>query len=155
MVYVSSCIYDCWRLAPSSRKLSLVHGIGLEGGERRLTIALIRFSSAVRDKKRPLESKTPVKLKVVRRETATSPILLISELGDGARTNGDDNDSGARHDSGDGESISFKVMWNTDIIFKHGYLMKIPIESFKRKLSIVFTYTERLTFVFFQKNHEN
>ena len=24
-------------------------------------------------------------------------------------------------------------MWNTDIIFKHGYLMKIPIESFKKK----------------------
>ena len=27
----------------------------------------------------------------------------------------------------------FKVMWNTDIIFKHGYLMKIPIESSKKK----------------------
>ena len=35
---------------------------------------------------------------------------------------------------------------------KHGYLMKIPIESFKKKLSIVLTYTERLTFVFFQIN---
>ena len=32
--------------------------------------------------------------------------------------------------------------------------MKIPIESLK-KLSIVLTYTERLSFVFFQKNHEN
>ena len=29
--------------------------------------------------------------------------------------------------------ILFKVMWNTDIIFKHGYLMKIPIESFQKK----------------------
>ena len=33
--------------------------------------------------------------------------------------------------------------------------MKIPIESFQKKLSIVLTYTERLTVVFFQKNHEN
>ena len=27
----------------------------------------------------------------------------------------------------------FKVMLNTDIIFKQGYLMKIPIESSKKK----------------------
>ena len=53
------------------------------------------------------------------------------------------------------EYRSLKVMWNTDIIFKHGYLMKIPIESFQKKLSIVLTYTKRLTFVFFPKNNEN
>ena len=52
-------------------------------------------------------------------------------------------------------AADFKVMWNTDIIFKHGYHIKIPIESFQKKLSIVLTYTERLTFVFFQKNYEN
>ena len=46
-------------------------------------------------------------------------------------------------------------MRNTGIIFKHGYLMKIPIESFQKNLSIVLTYTERLTFVFSQKNDEN
>ena len=48
-----------------------------------------------------------------------------------------------------------KVMLNTDIIFKHEYLMKIPIESSKKNLSIVLTYTERLAFAFFQKNDEN
>ena len=28
--------------------------------------------------------------------------------------------------------ISYKAMWNADLIFKHGYLMKIPIESLKK-----------------------
>ena len=36
----------------------------------------------------------------------------------------------------------FKVMWNIDIIFKHGYLMKIPIESLKKLTRRVHTLRE-------------
>ena len=49
-------------------------------------------------------------------------------------------------------SHGLKVMLNTDTIFKHEYLMNIPIESSKKNLNIVFTCTECLTFIFFQIN---
>ena len=35
------------------------------------------------------------------------------------------------------------------------YLLQIIIELLKKKLSIVFTYTERLTELFFQKSTQN